>query len=192
MGIPTGDVCMCVCVCVVCGSSRATTVLFLAVMGEVWLHHQGQGRVSFPTSSSSSFLSLCPSLLSIHCHLYRPHHLLLMRQSYFTAQPDDSIKKKRKKRITLISGASRQGKPVLQRKYLEENFTPWPSNWVITWWIEVWKCLDYRLHCDADVEDSASMQRQSIIKSLQPQLNNKVTLWCCSHALNCWQTLGYR
>lgn len=71
-------VCMCACVCLfvcdcvsVCvyvyGSSRVTTVLFLAVLLEVWLHQQGQRTVNFSaSSSSSSFLSLC-LLLAFLC-----------------------------------------------------------------------------------------------------------------------------
>lgn len=33
--------------------------------------------------------------------------------------------------------------------------------------LEVWKCLDCKMHRDVKAEDSASVQRRSIIKSLQ-------------------------
>ena len=44
------------------------------------------------------------------------------------------------------------------------------------------------MHGSADVEDSVSMQRQSILESLQvmlivwPQMDNKVTSQLCTHA----------
>lgn len=56
--------------------------------------------------------------------------------------------------------------------------------------VEVWKFLNSKMHCDTDVEDLASMQRQSIINSLQlrlivrPHLDNKVILRRCSQTLN--------
>ncbi len=40
---------------------------------------------------------------------------------------------------------------------------------------EVRKLLDYKTYCDADVEDSASMQRHGIIESLLPTQNNRNT-----------------
>lgn len=55
MGIPTGDVCACVRACVR-GSSRATTVLFIAMLVEVW-DYQGLRTVNVPASSFP--LSLC-------------------------------------------------------------------------------------------------------------------------------------
>ncbi len=37
---------------------------------------------------------------------------------------------------------------------------------------EVWKFLDFKMHRDADVEDSAQMQRNDIIENLLPTENN--------------------
>lgn len=61
--------------------------------------------------------------------------------------------------------------------------------------VEVWKLVGYKMHHYAVLEDSASMQRQSIMESQLtliewPQLDNKVTLRCCSHAATCGRTLG--
>ena len=76
MGIPAG-VCL-------CGSSRSATVLFLAVLVEVRLHHQGLVSVNFPASSSVlsfwlSPLALCPHALALFLQTLFPSlNLLLM------------------------------------------------------------------------------------------------------------------
>ncbi len=41
--------------------------------------------------------------------------------------------------------------------------------------VEVWNFLDLKMHGCAVVEDSASMQRLSLIKSLLPTKNNRLT-----------------
>ncbi len=41
--------------------------------------------------------------------------------------------------------------------------------------LEVWKLNDYKMHHNAHVEDSASMQRRDVSESLQPPRNNRLT-----------------